>query len=358
MAGRFCDSFDHYSTTEIDKKWTQQFSASVQGSGRHGNCIFFASGLSSSSQISKTIDYQTKWVVGFAYKLPSSSSGLTGSGTIYGLDNCGVRLCSLTINPDSTLCLLDSTNTLIPGSLSTATFPFDTWQYVEMRTELSTDGLNIGLNVTVRLNGVDIIGPLNADSKMPILSVITQAANANQHIFQGMHGDPSGAFIDDLYIVDGNGSNNDFLGDVEIGFIVPDADVSTGMSIQPTSPTTHFDKVDENPPDYDTSYIYTNGSGVADDFKFQPIANFSGTIPFVQYLLFARKDDEGSVGIQHTVGGSPRGTVTPIKSLSDQYLYYLTQMDNNPAQGGNAWTVANFNAQDFGVQLTEIPPQS
>lgn len=372
MAFRFCDSFDHYATAEINLKWTQMFGCSIStAQQRTGpNSMFFESGLLNPALASITLDYQTVWTVGFALFIPTNASGLSNGGAIYQLVNCGTTLMNLFLQDDFTFTVNIGNSLTSYGGPSSASIHMGVWYYIECQNTLSsvTIGSNTFVTTTtiVRLNGVQILAPPSQNLNININSLITGAANANRHIFSGIQGSPNGAYMDDLYITDGQTSgNNSFLGDVSISALYPDADASPlDFSIFPATPTTHYTKINEEPPDGDTTYIYDNNPGATppttgdkDDWDWQPVSSFVGTIPAVHYLLYARKDDAGSRGICHTIGNSqlPPGTGgvlgTPIFSLPMDYVYCRIPLDTNAS--GSAWTVSNFNSQDFGVQISE-----
>lgn len=364
MAFRFCDSFDHYTTqAEILAKWTNQFSASISTSlgRRNGGCLVLqGSGLVAVATVSKTFDFQTNWIVGFAMLVVPASSGMFNGGTPYQLLNNGTIIMSLRIESDSSLSLVAANGTVYGNTLSFTppyTMPLNNYIYVEISNALSNNSGDVEVTTTLKINGTIVLNGLSANTGVAVNTLISGAANANRHAWAGAISSP-GVYIDDLYIFDNQGStNNSFAGDISLGALVPASDLTVGMNIFPTTPTTHYSKLNEIPPDGDTTYVYSNTVGNSDDYDWQQVSSFVGSIPFVQILYYVRKDDEGSRTFQHTIGGntySPgTGGVygTPEFALCDSYLYYPIPLDTNPAVGTN-WTLANLNAQDFGEKVS------
>jgi hypothetical protein len=254
---------------------------------------------------------------------------------------------NLDLHADRTLGV--RTGNVTYGSSSAVINP-GTWYYIEVKNQLSLVGSNIVVTTNVKLNGLTVLSPSAKDTGIVAANTTNGNERANRHDFSSS-GVLNGSIIDDIYIVDGTGGiNNDFLGDVKIGVIFPASDTATVQfaTIVPGAPTTHFDKVNENPADYDTSYIADATVGHRDEFNWQQISSFTGTIPFVHYSIYARKDDENYRSFFPTIGGGQHGAAAFY--VNDSYLYYRTVYDTNLDVGG-AWTVANFNAETFGVQV-------
>src|SRR5437868_13403087 len=66
MALRFFDGADHYSTAQINRKWTTNVAGAVVAGGRRGTS---ALQMSNGKSYTKIIDNQPTWVVGFSLKL-------------------------------------------------------------------------------------------------------------------------------------------------------------------------------------------------------------------------------------------------------------------------------------------------
>lgn len=367
MANRFLDSFDHYLTSEITLKWTQEFGAAITTvQARTGAQSLFlqTGGAGGVAAVSITIDYQSEWFVGFALFVPTSGSGLSTGGSFYQLLSNGTVLLQAGINADSTLNLSTPNN---GGVYASTTFSInaEVWYYIEVQA-LLTVTTNVQVSATLRCNKISVLTPATRDTGVPATSLF-DGATANRHVLTGILGSANGAYFDDVYINDNQTANNaGFWGDVNIFCLFPASDSSPlDFNVFPTTPTTHWDHVNENPPDGDTTYIYDNNPGGgggaigdSDNFMMQTLATFTGTVQAVQYLAYARKDDAGIRTFKHLVNGSPypagTGGVlgTPEFSLSETYSYYRANFDLDPTTN-LPWTVAGFNLRNFGVGIVE-----
>lgn len=357
MANRFLDSFEHYVSSEIPLKWTQDFSASIDTTfARTGNNSIFlqTGGAGGVASVSKTIDYQNTWYVGFAIYMPSSSSGLSGGGTCYELLSNASVLLSVVINSDFTVSLSTPNNGGIFATTTGYSLHSNAWYYLEVSAVLST---GVTVTAVLRINKITMLTGTHGTG-VPDINLI-DGATANRHIFEGLVDNPAGLYMDDIYINDGQApANASFWGDVNIYCLYPASDSSVMFSIFPTTPTTHFDKVDENPPDGDTTYIYSNTVSDSDNFIMQTLSTFTGTVMAVQFLAYARKDDAGTRTFKHLVNGNFYSPGTggvlgcPEFSVSSDYVYYIANFDQDPTTGA-AWTVAGFNSDNFGVRIIE-----
>jgi len=296
MSLRFIDSFDHYSDTEIQLKWTQAIGAgaTIVSNGRNGKGIKLLSGLVNNGAITKTLDYQNVWTVGFA--MYNVSGANPPGGALYRLHNNDKILMELSQDADGTLSL--QANASVYG-LTVLSLNPNTWYYIEIQNTTGTTGANVSVTSVLRINGNTVLNPSAKDTGVPIASTISGTNKANRHLLGCVI--TNGTIIDDVYMCDGTGGVNDtFIGDIKIGVLFPDGD-STPLQWTPSAAGTHFSLIDENPPNNDTDYISDNTVNDIDNWTWQDIASFTGTIPGVQYLIFARKDDEGYRSIKHTV---------------------------------------------------------
>jgi len=117
-------------------------------------------------------------------------------------------------------------------------------------------------------------------------------------------------------------------------------------------PGNQFSQINSQFPLGDTSYVYTNVINSIDNFFYQPVSPFNGDIFGVQYLLYMRKDQEGTRAVQQFAGpsGSPEAS-GPVWYLGDSYLYYIWDLDVDPATM-TQWTQSGFNNTKFGFLLS------
>lgn len=257
-------------------------------------------------------------VAGVAY----SAAGLNNMIIIF--KSAGTFQARLQLNIDGSVSVLNNgltpLGTSIPGLIQVGSYA-----YVEMKvTQFNT----VTGEAFVRINGVDRLHVTNVN--------LNQAGTGTANTFeiQGPGGGTS-CYVDDIYLNDLTPSglgppNDDFLGAVRLYCFTPDADGSP-LQWTPSAGVTHFNLINEVPPDGDTSYIFDNTPGDIDQEQFA-ISGIPAPyqILAVQHSLCARIDAAGSRIIASCVDGAQVGAGGP---LTTDYVNILTQMDYNPTTG-------------------------
>lgn len=347
MSLRFCDSFDHYLSGDIGAKWTNFSGVAIDtAGGRHGAAI------SGNGNLFKTLDMQGTWAVGFAAKNVGVTGGASAVYTMQALGTNGNVNTIVTIfkNVDGSLSVVSANNTVIGNSPA---YDWTTsYHYVELLTTLSGTA-TITATCTLRVNTETVITG-NATTGVSTPAIQGGAPKANVHLFSPRtNGD-----IDDLYINDGQGTNNNsFMGDVRIQCVYPNGDNTVNWTATTTgTTTTHFTCVNELTPDGDNSYVFSTATSSIELYDWQDISAFTGTVKGVQYLVYARKDAEGARVINMLEGTSGTNTLTNATTtktdlyLNDEYDYHHVALDTSPSTGTN-WTVAGFNGDRFGYRV-------
>ena len=347
----FMDSFDHYNTSdELVAKWTTANGSSL-GPGRNGQGLILAG-------VMKSLSLQTEWITGFAFNI-KTSTGLGAIEPLYQILNVNTTIGTMAVDTDGSISLWagNGFNNLIATTLTDSP-PFylhpNQWYYCEIKWVI-TPGMNTAVGATLKINNVQVAFG-SASSGLNANNFLVPGSGANVHQWSNL--DIFGnVVLDDLNIKNANGAfNNDFIGDVKIGCLYPRQDVLTQWN--GLIPGNQFSQINSQFPVGDSSYVYATSDPHApttpsDNFNWQPVSPFVGSIIAVQYLVYARKDDEGTREIQQffgTPGSSFPGALSPVWSLGDTYLYYYYDMDINPSTG-SAWGVADFNSSQFGFQL-------
>lgn len=338
-----CDHYDQNSTIEL--KWTVNNGCTSLPGGRNGRCISIGAGF-----VGKTLQYSQGWVVGFAANF-QTTVGWGGEAQLYEVFHAGdTRLGWISVETDATI-TLHAGNQVIGNSGmgpdgSTFSFHPVSWYYIEIKTNLgsSSEG-TVLVDIVVRVNGVIVVSG-SGDSLIPINTLLLNVPSANFHRFSAGGVVDGTMLLDDLGIATTiGGSVTDFFGDIKLGALFPRQDEQTDWVPTPSGPS--FSCVNEPFPDGDTSYISSFTPGEQDNFDWQPVSTFIGTIVAVHYGVYARKDDEGSRSFQLTCNGL---NVGPVFSPGDTYVYYFFCMDEDPTTGV-PWTQDGFNATTFGVNL-------
>ena len=351
MSVEFLDGFAHYVTTNMSQKWTFP-SGTITSSppaGRIGPGLQLPVG----GNAGITLSHQSAWVAGFAVYFNGAPA--TYNGFVYNASHAGqVELIRLRLESDATLSILTANSGVLIANTTPFSFHDNTWYYLECKYNLSGGTATpIQTTATVRIDGsIRASGTGTCGFNTTALLLQTPTINAHGIANPVVNGN---TYIKDLYIFDqGSTDTNDFAGDCTFVFVVPDGDVTTGWDL--SSGSVSFSLVNEVPPDGDTSYVQSSNTGTVinsatDNFTWQDIPAFTGTIVAVQYLGFLRKTGEGKKSVKLTVG--PSGGFTQVSEeffLNDNYLYYRLPMGTDPATGVT-WTQSGFNATDFGIEV-------
>ena len=331
----FADSFDHYATADITKKWTLHDATITATNGRRGSPslrMIYVSSTAKSAQ--KTLSAKASWIVGFSYRptvLPPTASAIICSW----LDVSTVQ-CTLSLNTNGTL--------VLSGGGGTSTFALGANQeyYIEWKVTIA-DSITAG-SCKVRVNGVDVItAPAGADMKA--------TANATADGFRfGALNQQMTVDYDDLYICDQSGTtNNDFLGDIRVDTLFPNAD-GTYSQFTPSTGTNHSALVDEATPNT-TDYNFALTPGLRDSYAFQDLPSLVSPIVYgVQVNAALLKDDAGNkqVALFTKTGAENSDGATFALGTSQTYVSQIFERNLN---GTADWTQASVNAAEFGAKI-------
>ena len=102
--------------------------------------------------------------------------------------------------------------------------------------------------------------------------------------------------LDNIYILDGSGSiNNNLLGPCQVLGEVPASDSSVAWT--PSSGSTHFNLVNEIPPDDDTTWVQGTTSGQVDLYAYTPYSWAGAVVIGVQINTTCRVTDANTFGL-------------------------------------------------------------
>lgn len=326
MALLFYDSFDHYVTADILKKWNTSSGASyvtiVSGGRNSSNAIQMYNG---GYYVTKTIANSATVLVGCAvYPVTLSTqpfiSLLDGSNSHADLRLDGSQRITITRN-----------GTLL--ETSTFTFTSSRWYFIEFRVTIDNSG-----SWEVRCNGTTILsgtGDTRNDSGNAYANMV-KLANLSG-------GASSQTLFDDVYIRD----DSTFMGDCRVDALLPNGDGTYSTWV--ASSGSDYQCVDEANPNDDTDYISSATAAEASNFTFPDITG-TATIKATQVCMYARKDNAGSRNIMEICrsGGSDYDGTS--QAIGDSYLFYREIRETNP-KTASAWDIASVNAAEFGVEL-------
>ena len=349
----FVESFAIYGTPSttindlLAPRWNNPQVASGGGSisatgGRLGNpCL----NISFGSAISKTMSHQAHWIAGDGFKTNNIASA---GGGIFALSNNTQRLFQLNLNADGTLSLTGANQSQVIFTTPSPIAFNGLWFQWEVDVTFSGT-TNILCTAELKVNGV-VQGSGSVSTGINKANLLSNSATAN--VFSLLSGMISaGGSVHDgaFYIHNTGGAVPGYWGDIRILYVVPDGDTGTAQWT-PNSGAVHFDRVHELPKDNDTTYLADGTAGQQDIWTWQDLSPITGVIRTVQLSVAARKDDEGSKSFRTGVGALLAEAVSDTFAVNDSYIYYHFNWDLDPATG-LAWTIANFNAKVFGIEV-------
>lgn len=344
------DGFDNYDdtgkkgyTTPDSKASTSDISSSFARSGSQSLAI----GYDSRYTYKKAVSATDELVVGFALYIPSdfiiSSFGYTTFFTMYN---------DITVNPQIGLRLTNSyhlevrrggNRTSIPGTLlgtSTNSLSVDTWYYIEFKCLIGNSG-----SFELRVDGFTEASASGVDTSESAVTTFNSvgwggAGSAVSSII----------YIDDIYVLDTNGSvNNDFLGVVTVETLSPNGNGnysqftgSDGNSVD------NYLLVDESPPNI-SDFVESSNTGDKDTYTFENLSA-GVTIHAVQIDTYAQAEAGGSRDLKNItrISGTDYNLGTKTFEVSDTYNLDIQEI--SPATS-LAWTESEVNGLEFGVEV-------
>lgn len=333
MALIFTDSFDHYQTADIARKWTSNaFNSIGASSGRRGTQGMVCN--SGSAVASITLPAQTTYIIGAAVFKQSNAQ----RSNIFSFKEGGIVHVVITAEPGGFIGAYrgnPTTNLLERSALSRV--KEDAFQYIEAKVLVSG---TVG-TVEVRINGEVVMNLTNQDTDnggaVPTIDALQVAGNQN---------------FDDLYICDIlTGNNDDFLGDIEVEMVLPDGAGNATQWTTLVGAATHWQAVNESPAiDDDTSYVETATNTHLDQFTFGNLTSITGgsTILGVQVTTCCRADSGAA-----TIRTVKRPTTVDFNGgnhVLGSSFTMIREIWETDLQAAAAWTDSTFNATEFGVE--------
>jgi hypothetical protein len=342
MALLFIDSFDHYETATMTKKWTSNASGVIGSWGRRSSKGLRFTGANQTAKVVLQLPAPTdsRTVMGFAFKITGDIG--SGTGSNYDIVQCHLingSQWSLRMNNDGKLYAHKGNfqSGVILGSTATS-LSENVWHFVE---------LDVVIHPTAGTFKVWVDGIL----RLNLSSVDTRAQGSNAWDSIQLGGLGSLTFyFDDLYIADGTGSGlTSVTGDVQAEYVVPDANGTTRQWLR-SSGSDDYTLVDEAVPDT-ADYLYTSTLDDIVTMNF-PVAPLAGAnIAGIQLVSYAQRTSAAAAGLKHvTRQGGTNYVETAEHGLTDStFLYHREPQDLQP-DGSGVWTETAFGNAEFGVK--------
>jgi hypothetical protein len=344
----FGDSFDHYTTAQVSRKWNNPGTETVIGAtGRNGT-----NGVTPlNSALTKVLDNPAPAsavvVAGVAMRCFGSCNG-----AIVSIAQTGTVHFTLGVNPDYTLYVKRGTSSGTLLGASIRALNQGVWFYIEVKVTIDAA---VG-TVEVRVNGEPWIGPLTDQNTRGAAST-----DWNNFLLGSTNGAQTvNAYFDDLYVLDGSDSGivgnplNDFLGDTRGEALLPSGNgANSDWNGSDGNQVDNYALVADNPADDETSYVQSQTVGHKDTYAFPAIAS-DGTIRHVCHLLAMRKTDTATktvVSVCRDSGGTDRDHAYGQNPGQITYDYYRANYPGDPNTGA-AWVKANLAASQFGQKVT------
>ncbi len=317
---------------------TNNLSAST-ASPRVPGCYYASTVTSSSTQFKKSFTPSNQVFFGLGVKF--SNSGAAPYFQLYGDSGATAHI---TVLRNTTSGRLEIRRGSTGGTLlatGNVVLNINIWHYVEITATISD---TVG-TAEVRVNG----------STTPDASFTGDTKNAGTattiDMVQFGSVTLSSILYADLYLLNDTGTtNNNFLGDVAVRSLSPNADGSfSQLTGSDGNQASNYQQVDELP----FSSADYNGSanpGDRDTYNFTDLPAGVTTVYGVQVTTNMAKSD-ATLGQSRSVlrtGGT--NFYGPTQALSTNYISYLDMYDTNPDTGVD-WTVSDVNGIEGGMEV-------
>ena len=158
------------------------------------------------------------------------------------------------------------------------------------------------------------------------------------------------ASFDDLYCLNGSGAvNNDFLGNMRVIALRPDGDTAANAWTR-SGGAENFDLVNEDICDDDTGYVESAVSTTKDLYTYDAVASLADSIKGVQINTMCRETNANSFSLVTVAKlGATESNSAAAAIGTTNYVTKTRLMETDPT--GNAWTIANVDAAQFGIKV-------
>lgn len=330
---------DNYATAQIAKRFTTLTGGStiVPGAGRReGSALNLSSHVIA---VEQSIPGLATYAVGVAFK-----QSILNANDLITFKEGATEHVIIRVTSTGAVEVLRAPSTQLGISAAGLIFA-GFWNYLEVLCTVD-DAAGV---VTVNLNSTQLLNLTSQDTNnagaVPEIDAIK---------FQGAQ--TFGTFLDDIYIVDTTGAapQNTLLGDTRVESLVPVADgaLQDFPVLEPVTPTTHFDKVNDAEPDDAVTFVGSETGGHQDTYDMQTLPDPGGTSTIfgLQLLLWARKDKVTAKSFKPITRSG--GTVYPgaINPLVTTFEYYTELWQQDPDTAAD-WTESGVNAAEFGAEV-------
>lgn len=214
----FTEGFDHLLTPAqlvTFGKWTTANGGNITVGRNGGYCWYGTSSTSNLSKLIPAADAHATLICGFAFYFTNTSSTMEIM-SLYG-DGGTTQHVALYFDRATNLFKVyrGAPTTNLLGTQSTTGLAINTWYYVELKATLSD---TVG-TIDLKIDGASVLSLTNQDTKNAGTATVFNYLRFNAYPVNLT------MLFDDIYVCNAAGSlNNDFLGDVRIECLTPNAD--------------------------------------------------------------------------------------------------------------------------------------
>lgn len=331
----FLDSFDHYNTANIGKKWSivngQSISATAARNG--------ASGLiTNGAEITRNLGNQPNKVFGAGFKLVSAPSNIFPQFIKFS-DNA-VQQINLAVDAAGHILAQRSNSNVLLGT-SVATAALAVYNWIELGVIVDpTAGV-----VIVKLNGATILNLTAQNTRATSLNRV------NQITLGCSTGGAPVVHWDDVYMgYDSNPAVLTFLGDSPVTpLFASGAGAFANFVRAGTNTGANWSQTTDNPPNSGTKLNASNILNDRDSFVHAALG--AGTPVAAMLWALAQKDNSGARGISLAVRSGATDFIAAAQALAQGYLYYGADVSIDPATAALI-TLAGMNAEQIGYKVT------
>lgn len=351
MSLLFIDGFDTGDIQKYDELVGCDFIA-----GRNGNGMRIVNGGSNRwrKQL-RAADEHATLIVGRAFNKSGGSAGdssaWVGGGAAYGnvfafVSDSGAT-CHISVqraNGNQIIVTRGYMNGTVLATYTVTPITYTDWYYFEAKCVLHDSAGS----VEVKLNGVTIINLTGIDTKNGGTKAVFDSIGIGPaQTLNNVHD-----VVDDLYICNGAGSyNNDFLGDVAVETLYPNANgTASDLVGSDGNSTDNYLLVDEPNTPVTTDYVESSTSGARDLYGLTNLVRTNGPVYGVQVTDHVRNTDAGAISVKPTIKSGA------VEADGDAFPVTTTwktarQMWEKDPDGDVNWTIAKVNALEAGVEV-------
>jgi hypothetical protein len=343
MSLKFKDGFDYWGNignTPIHSDWTLSDPSSINTSSSYAfmGTPVFDSGkyiylIQNAVTLTRSFTAGSSFVSGFHFRLRGNDQ----AHPFLSFRDAGSTQLKFVVNTSYYIEVYRNTTLL---GTSSAPISLGRWHFIETKFTIN----NSTGTVQVKIDEVSVLNLTSQDTQE------TGNATVDSMQFLAAPGNYSGREmgLDNLYLLDtSGGSLNDFLGEIRIVGLAPNAAGST-TSWTPLSGL-NYAAVDDIPHDVDSTYVETTASGNY-DFYNCPTFSAEGTIHAFSVISLAKKTTADPATLKNSIRQSSVNYDGSSNTLTTSYIYYTDTylVDPNTTV---AWTNSGIDAAQIGIKV-------